>query len=132
MSKNILAIAGLSGAFCVAAGAMGAHALKHILPMESMQTFETGVKYQFYHTLALCFISILIERSPSKYLNYSASLLITGIILFSGSLYFLALRPLMGIGTEDMKWLGAITPFGGISFILAWLFISIHSIKKLK
>ena len=117
-------IAGISGAVCVALGAMGAHALKDILPPENLQTFETAVRYQFYHTLALLFISLLIEKNNSKYLNYSANLFLAGIILFSFSLYFLALRPLIGIGNEEMKWIGAITPFGGLSFILGWLFIA--------
>ena len=123
-------IAGISGAVCVALGAMGAHSLKDKLPIENLQTFETAVKYQFYHTLALLSIALLIEKDPSKYLKYSASLCIAGIILFSFSLYFLALRPLMGIDSEEMKWIGAITPLGGVSFIAAWLFLFLASFKS--
>ena len=126
--KNILVIAGISGALCVALGAMGAHALKDKLPIENMQTYETAVRYQFYHTLGLVLISILFEKSQSKFLKYSSALFISGIILFSFSLYFLALRPLMGIGNEEMKWVGAITPFGGLSFILGWIMLSLSAL----
>jgi uncharacterized membrane protein YgdD (TMEM256/DUF423 family) len=132
MQKKILAIAGISGALCVALGAMGAHALKDKIPVENIQTFETAVKYQFYHTLALILVSLLSDKIQSKFLNYSSTLFIVGICLFSFSLYFLALRPLLGVGSEEMKWIGAITPFGGLSFILAWLFLSFTAIKSLK
>ncbi len=130
MNKKLLAVAGISGAFCVALGAMGAHALKEKIPAENLQTFETAVRYQFYHTTALVLVAILSEKISSKFLNYSSTLFIAGIILFSFSLYFLALRPLMGIGNEEMKWVGAITPFGGLSFILAWLILTFAAIKK--
>lgn len=137
MNRKFLAIAGISGALCVALGAMGAHALKDKLPAENLQIFETAVKYQFYHTLAIILVAILAEKNlpdgsqvQSKFLNYSSALFLTGIILFSFSLYFLALRPIMGIGNEEMKWVGAITPFGGISFILAWLMFTFAGLKS--
>jgi uncharacterized membrane protein YgdD (TMEM256/DUF423 family) len=130
MNKKLLAIAGISGAMCVALGAMGAHALKEKIPAENLQTFETAVRYQFYHTLALILVSILSEKIQNKFLNYSSTLFIIGIILFSFSLYFLSLRPLIGISNDEMKWIGAITPFGGLSFILGWLLLSISAIKK--
>ena len=129
-NKTILFIAGISGAMCVALGAMGAHALKDKLPAENMQTFETAVKYQFYHTLALVLVALLSEKKSSKFLKYSSILFIAGIILFSFSLYFLALRPLIGIENEEMKWIGAITPFGGLSFIMAWLMLTFASLKQ--
>ena len=127
--KSILTIAGISGAMCVALGAMGAHALKDKLPIENMQTFETAVRYQFYHTLALLLTALLSERITSKLLRYSSALFVVGIVLFSFSLYFLALRPIVGIGNEDLKWIGAITPFGGLSFIAAWLMLTFASLK---
>jgi len=129
MNRKLLMIAGISGAMCVALGAMGAHALKEKLPSENLQTFETAVKYQFYHTLAIILIVILSEKISSKFLHYSSALFIAGIILFSFSLYFLSLRPIIGIGNEEMKWVGAITPFGGVSFILAWLMLAFASLK---
>ena len=130
MQKRLLTTAGISGALCVALGAMGAHALKDKIPAENLLTYETAVKYQFYHTLALILVAILSDKIQSKFLRYSSALFITGIILFSFSLYFLALRPLMGINNEEMKWIGAITPFGGLSFILAWLMLSYSAIKQ--
>jgi uncharacterized membrane protein YgdD (TMEM256/DUF423 family) len=129
MKKNLLVIAGISGSLCVALGAMGAHALKDKLPLENLQTYETAVRYQFYHTLALILVVILSDKIQSKFLNYAFSLFIAGIILFSFSLYFLALRPTMGIGNEEMKWIGAITPLGGVSFILGWISLSLSTIS---
>ena len=128
--KNLLIVSGISGALCVALGAMGAHALKEKIPAENLQTFETAVRYHFYHTLSLVVLSYMIKSNPSKFLKYSSILFITGIILFSFSLYFLALRPLMGIDNEEMKWIGAITPFGGLSFIMAWLMLTFAAIKS--
>jgi len=132
MQKKILVIAGVSGAMCVALGAMGAHALKDKIEPDNLQIFETAVKYQFYHTIALLFVSVLSDKIHTKLLGYSFWFFIGGIFLFSFSLYFLALRPLMGISSEEMKWIGAITPLGGLSFILAWLLLSLSAIKSLK
>lgn len=132
MQKKTLVIAGISGALCVTLGAMGAHALKDKIPAENLLIFETAVRYHFYHTLALVLVALLSDKIPSKLLHYTSTLLIAGIILFSFSLYFLALRPLIGITNEEMKWIGAITPFGGLSFILAWLMLSFSVIKSNK
>jgi uncharacterized membrane protein YgdD (TMEM256/DUF423 family) len=129
MNKIFLIIAGISGALCVTLGAIGAHALKNHLSSENLQIFETAVKYQFYHTLALVTVVILCEKIQSKFLYYSGVFFIAGIILFSFSLYLLALRPLMGIGNEEMKWAGVITPFGGICFILGWLMLIFASFR---
>jgi len=131
-SHTVLAIAGISGALCVALGAMGAHALKEKISADNIQIFETAVRYHFYHTLALVFISYLIKNDSSKFLKLSAWFFIAGIILFSCSLYFLALRPLMGISKDEMKGIGAITPFGGMSFILAWLMLTVATLKSKK
>ncbi len=128
--KNILFITGLSGALCVGLGAMGAHALQGYLPADNLITYETAVRYQLYHTLALLLVGILTTQNESNFLKYTAYLFIAGIILFSFSLYFLALRPIFGIENAEMKWIGAITPLGGLSFILAWLLLSISTIKS--
>lgn len=130
MQKKTLIIAGISGALCVALGAMGAHALKNKLPLENLITFETAVKYHFYHTIALMLVALLSDKIQSKLLHYSSAFFMAGIVLFSFSLYFLSLRPLLGIGNEEMKWIGAITPFGGLSLILAWLLLSFSVIKS--
>ena len=128
--RLLITISGISGALCVALGAMGAHFLKDKLPAENLQTFETAVRYHFFHTLALLLVAILSEKLNSKFLRYSSALFIAGILLFSFSLYFLALRPVMGISNDEMKWIGAITPLGGVSFMLAWLLLSVSGIKS--
>ncbi len=132
MQKRILIIAGISGALCVALGAMGAHALKDKLSPENMITYEKAVQYQFYHTLALVLVAVLSDKIKSIFIDYASYLFITGILLFSFSMYFLALRPLMGINSDELKWIGAITPFGGLSFILAWLLLSFSATRSTK
>ena len=130
MNRKFLILAGISGALAVALGAMGAHALKNNLPAENLQTYETAVKYQFYHTLALLLVYLLLEKNNSTHLRYAAAFFVTGIILFSFSLYFLALRPLLSLGNEELMWVGAITPLGGLSFITAWVLVFLSALKK--
>lgn len=125
--KNIIGIASISGLLCVALGAFGAHALKEMLSETMLHTWEKGVEYQFYHTLALLFTGMLIKPSPAKNLNYSSLFFIAGIILFSGSLYLLALTSING---NAWQWLGPVTPLGGICFMLGWIFLLLHSLKN--
>lgn len=94
-------------------GAFGAHALKTQLSPELLQVYKTGVEYQFYHALGLLLIGTIGFRMDSKWLRWSAILLIAGILLFSGSLYALAL--------SGIKSLGAVTPIGGLSFVAGWV-----------
>ena len=122
MQKIFLTIAGLSGALAVILGAFGAHALKTKLSPDQLQTFETGVRYQMYHTFALIAVALLLERYSNNLLNYSGYLFIIGIILFSGSLYLLAIA--------GWTWLGPVTPFGGLSFIIGWILFLITFLKK--
>ncbi|MFZ4456778.1 MAG: DUF423 domain-containing protein [Bacteroidales bacterium] len=124
--KNILSIAALSGLMCVTLGAFGAHGLKSLLAPEMLTVYETGVRYQFYHTFALLFITLLFQKNESKWFMRSAYLFLAGIVLFSGSLYAMALS---GIGGVPLRWLGAITPFGGICFIIGWGFLFV-GVKK--
>ncbi len=115
--KTILKTAAILGAIAVGIGAFGAHGLKDIL-IESgrLDTFETAVKYHFYHVLALLLIGILALIHPTwKQLSTAALLMILGVLIFSGSLYFLSL--------SGITWLGAITPLGGLAFILGWIFL---------
>ena len=128
MQKILLSIAALSGAFAVILGAFGAHALKEKLSPEQLQTFETGVRYQMYHTFALIAVALLLEKYNNSLLNYSGYLFITGIILFSGSLYLLATKILLGI--ENWIWLGAVTPIGGLCFIFGWILLLINFLKN--
>jgi len=116
--NRILSVAAVSGLLAVALGAFGAHGLKAIISPEMLEVYKTGVQYQFYHAFALLIVGILMSFSQSKALTWSAYLFITGIILFSGSLYLLAI--------SGVKALGMITPFGGITWIAAWLLMIVH------
>lgn len=112
---SILIGAGL-GALGVMIGAFGAHAFKAILEQnQRIPTFETAVKYQFFHALALVLLGILMDKYPGKFLNMSMWAYLIGIILFSGSLYILSL-------SGNTKW-GAIAPIGGVSLIAGWILL---------
>lgn len=128
MNNRFIIIAGISGAITVALGAMGAHALKPIITPELLQTFEKAVQYQMYHSLGLMLVAVLMQNYTDKFLRWSGNMFIAGIILFSGSLYFLSIRSIIGI--DGMRWIGAITPFGGLSFIIAWLLIAYSFFNK--
>lgn len=121
MHRKFLATSAILGALSVAIGAFGAHSLKQIVPAESLVTFETGVRYQFYHTFALFLVAILYERFPHKQIRWAGNCFIIGIILFSGSLYALTL--LKATENVGLSKLGIITPFGGLFFIAGWLLI---------
>lgn len=124
MQKLFLLIGTLLGALSVIVGAFGAHGLQKVLEATNRQdTFETAVKYQFYHTFALILTALLMSKIDNKLLNYSGYAFITGIILFSGSLYAL-------IATQQTKF-GAITPIGGLAFVIGWVFLFIACLKGL-
>jgi uncharacterized membrane protein YgdD (TMEM256/DUF423 family) len=126
MNKTILVTASILGMFCIILGAFGAHALKELIPFQSQQTFETGVRYQMYHALLLLFIGStnLVQQKTKKIIYY---LVVVGLILFSGSIYGLATNEL---STFNFKSIGFITPIGGLSLILAWIFLFIDFIKN--
>ena len=128
MNKPFLIIAALLGAFTVALGAFGAHAIKERVNEYTLGIFETAVKYQFYHVFALLAVGILFQQYSSGWMLWSGRLFIAGIILFCGSLY--ALTYFLANNNESMKWLGAITPFGGLCFIAGWVCMAIAVIKK--
>ncbi len=115
MSKVILMWASAFLVLAVAIGAFGAHALKARLAEDMLQVYKTGVEYHFYHALGLLLIGVLALNMPSSLLNWSALFLGLGIILFSGSLYVMAIT--------GIRWIGAITPFGGLSFIAGWVLL---------
>lgn len=131
-SKQLITI-GISGAIAVSLGALGAHALKNQLPgglitVDQLNGFDTAVKYQMYHTLAMLIVILLKKFHSSKFLNAAYHLFFWGIVLFSGSLYFLCTRNLLGM--EGLKFLGPITPLGGLLFVAGWLSLSISAFKK--
>jgi uncharacterized membrane protein YgdD (TMEM256/DUF423 family) len=127
MSNTFLKAAAITGALAVALGAFGAHALKQKVSDAAVNIFETGVRYQFYHVIALLAVGILIKDFDNKWMSWAGWLFIIGIILFSGSLYVLTY--IKGAEKTAYNWIGAITPFGGLAFIAGWvcMFIAISS-----
>ncbi len=121
MNKKFLQWGALLGALSVALGAFGAHGLKKIVPPDTVATFETGVRYQFYHAVAILLIGMLAEKFPGKSLRYAGNSMLAGILLFSGSLY--ALTALKATGDVGLGGLGLITPVGGLFFIAGWLLL---------
>jgi uncharacterized membrane protein YgdD (TMEM256/DUF423 family) len=119
MNKKFLQWGALLGAIAVALGAFGAHGLKKIVPPETVNTFDTGVKYQFYHALALLILGLLAEKFPGKALRAAGYCFLTGILLFSGSLY--ALTVLKATDSVGLGGLGIVTPVGGLFFVAGWL-----------
>jgi uncharacterized membrane protein YgdD (TMEM256/DUF423 family) len=109
----MLFCAALLGFTGVAAGAFGAHALKQRLSQDLLAVFEVAVRYQMYHALALGLVAVLLGMMPSSYLTFAGWSFIAGTVIFSGSLYLL-------IATGE-KWLGAITPIGGVFLLCGWL-----------
>ncbi len=119
MHKGFLRMGAILGALSVIAGAFGAHAFKAVISEKGLAVFETSVRYQFYHALALLLTGILYKDFTNTFLLWSGRLFGFGILLFSGSLYLLSF---FNTGVNDsIKWVGAITPIGGLSFILGWL-----------
>ena len=123
MHKSFLKIATILGALAVILGAFGAHALKQVVSENAVITFETGVRYQFYHVFALLITGTLYKDFSNKWMNYAGNLFITGIVLFSGSLYVLTF--FVALVRPALNWIGIITPFGGLAFILGWIFLFI-------
>jgi len=124
MTKAILLTASAVLALAVIMGAFGAHALKARLANDLMQVYRTGVEYHFYHALGLLLLGVLSIQMPSSLMNWSGFCLTMGIFLFSGSLY--------GMALTGIKWLGAITPLGGISFIAGWVLLFFAVWKNLR
>lgn len=107
-------LAGIFAALlAVALGAFGAHALRARVPVDDLVVFETGVRYQMYHALALIALGLATAGRPSGWSSRAAWLFGAGIMLFSGSLYVLVL--------SGARWWGAVTPFGGVAFLAGWL-----------
>ena len=120
--RRILGAAALFGMTAVMLGAFGAHALSKILSEDALRIFETGVRYQMYHALALLGVAALADRQPSKAAGLSAGLFTAGILLFSGSLYLLA--------TAGWKWLGPVTPLGGACLIAGWASLAVAAFRR--
>lgn len=114
MERLFFALAAILGGLAVALGAFGAHALEGRVEARLLEVFETGVRYQFYHALALIAVVVAISHWPNSNLPIIAGwLFVAGIVIFSGSLYLMTFT--------GIRWLGAITPIGGVAFIAGWL-----------
>ncbi len=121
MNQLFFLFGSLSGGLAVALGAFGAHALKARLTLDQLATFETGVRYQMYHALALLAVALAMTRVPtSSLLSAAGWLFVAGTLLFSGSLYLLCLM--------RKRWLGAVTPFGGLAFIAGWACLALTAL----
>jgi uncharacterized membrane protein YgdD (TMEM256/DUF423 family) len=127
MHKGFIKTAALLGALSVMLGAFAAHGLKQVLAPDMLQIFETAVRYQFYHVFALLFVGILYKEIPGKLLAWAGKLFITGIVIFSGSLYLLSYVKYKEI---PLNWIGAITPFGGAAFIAGWILLFLAVLKR--
>lgn len=110
--RTLVALGAVNAAIAVAAGAFAAHALRGRLEARALEIFETGARYQMYHALAMILAGMLALRAPGLVFQ-------VGIVLFSGSLYALALT--------DVKVLGAITPLGGVGFLAGWLWLAVRA-----
>lgn len=117
-----LFVAGALLAFLgVAAGAFGAHWLRSFVPADLLAVFETGARYQMYHSFGLIFAALTMSRWPGKLPAAAGALFILGTLLFSGSLYLMALT--------GVRWLGAITPLGGVAFLTGWACLALGVLR---
>lgn len=119
MQRLFFSLAAVSALLSVAAGAFGAHALRARLSPESLAVFETAARYQMYHALGLFAVAWAVGRWPGSLAQWSGWLFVGGTLLFSGSLYALALT--------GIRWIGAITPLGGAAFLAGWLCLALSA-----
>ena len=122
MKVNWFAIGAIAAAIGVTLGAFGAHALKARVAEDLLSIFEVGVRYHMYHALALLAVGWAAGRWPGNWVNASGWLFVIGILIFSGSLYLMVL--------SGARWLGAITPIGGLCFILGWIALAMAAFRS--
>ena len=121
MERWFFILGSLSGLIAVAAGAFGAHTLRDHISADLLATFETGVRYQMYHALALLAVAWAATRWTNSLTFVAGWLFVAGTLIFSGSLYALSLT--------GARWLGAITPLGGVAFIGGWLCLAVAALR---
>jgi uncharacterized membrane protein YgdD (TMEM256/DUF423 family) len=127
MNKHIIFTAALLGAAAVILGAFGAHALRSVLPARDLEVWHTGVQYHFYHVFALLFLSTF-TRFKNKLITASYYLFTLGIVFFSGSLYLLSCRSILGWSWLNV--LGPVTPIGGLLFIAGWVLLALAAFRN--
>lgn len=126
MNKKVISTGAILGAIAIILGAFGAHALKKVLDVDQLSTFETGVKYQMYHALFLLFVgtSQMVSQKAKRGILY---LVVIGVLFFSGSIYLLATNGLLGV---DFRVIGFVTPIGGFLLIIAWFWLFFDFFNK--
>lgn len=127
-NRKMLTTLSTVGMLAVIIGAFGAHGLKPKLTTDQLNTFQTGVNYHFYHMLAMSFAYLLYIHSRNPWVRRGFWAFLIGIILFSGSLYLLSTRELIGL--TAYKWVGPLTPLGGLCFIFGWISIMVSAYKQ--
>ena len=125
MNKRIIITAAIFGILAVVLGAFGAHIIKAKVSTDQMEIWHTAVQYHFIHTLAILFLSTF-ARFKNNLINISSYCFVIGIIFFSGSLYLMALKDILAINT---RFLGPVTPLGGLLFIFGWIGLLLAAIK---
>jgi uncharacterized membrane protein YgdD (TMEM256/DUF423 family) len=126
MNKQIIITASLLGMLAVITGAFGAHSLKAVLSAKELEVWHTAVQYNFYHVFALLFLSTF-KGAENKLINAAYYLFTVGILFFSGSLYLLSCRNIIGWGW--LVYMGPVTPLGGLLFIWGWLMLAIAAFR---
>lgn len=129
MAINYLRTGALFALFAVVLGAFGAHGLKSMVEPDKVSIFETGVRYQFYHAFALLAVGLVMLHAPGNKLRMAGKLFTIGIFCFSGSLYLLAVREVLGLEGFTVV-LGPITPIGGLIFISGWVYFFLGLSEK--
>ncbi|MDQ7959270.1 DUF423 domain-containing protein [Flavobacterium lindanitolerans] len=126
MDRKIISAAAILGFVAIILGAFGAHALKKVLDVEQLVSFETGVRYQMYHALFLLFLGTtkLVSDKTKSTIYY---LIISGVLFFSGSIYLLSTRNITNV---DFSVIGFITPIGGLLMIIAWALLFLNILKQ--
>lgn len=137
MQRKILITAALMGALAVIIGAWAAHGIQNFIPdadllkLKKIESFKTGVRYQFYHTFLLLFLALIPNQYWHKRLNIVYALTVLGTLLFSGSIYLLSLKTQLGMASAA-KVLGPITPIGGLTLIIGWAILFVYALKLKK
>lgn len=116
MTRLFVGLGALAASLAVALGAFGAHGLEGRVSADRLATFRTGVQYQMYHALALLIVGWAVAQGWGPILHWAGYCFVAGILIFSGSLYLLVFT--------DTAWLGAVTPFGGVAFIVGWALLA--------
>ncbi len=128
MNKSYLKAGSFFAALAIMLGAFGTHYIGSRVNLSVLNIFETAIRYQMYHALGLILVGIVAKEFTSKHINWAAKLFIIGIIVFSGSLYLLTY--FKAVEAKQFYWLGAVTPIGGVAFIVGWCLLLCSFFKK--